>query len=108
MVYYLKWEVDDQPVIQGTDVVKYNILHLNQSKREIVLVVAIDSIELVVSIVFKEDGIYQNLHWGQEDHECEVVNFGVRDSAAETTPYHVCRQDKEANDASVEEGLCSF
>ena len=69
---------------------------------------AINSIELVIPIVFKEDSIYENLYWGQEDHECEVVNFGVRDSTTETTPYHVCCQDKETNNASIEEGLCSF
>jgi hypothetical protein len=56
-VLLLKWEVDDQPVKEGTDEVNHYIIQFNKSEREIVFVMPVNSVKLIVSIVFVENSI---------------------------------------------------
>lgn len=56
-VLLLKWEVDDQPVKKCTNEVNHYIIQFNQCEREIVFVMPVNSVKLIVSIVFVENGI---------------------------------------------------
>jgi hypothetical protein len=67
-----------------------------------------NSIQVVISVSFIEDGIDQNLTWCKEEHEYKVEERSVWHSSTEPTLYHIGCKNQESNKRSVEKSLSSF
>ena len=66
---------------------------------------SVNPVQVLISNVFIESWVDQDLSWSYKQHECVVVEICERQLSAETTKYHVGRKNKEGDQGSVKESL---
>lgn len=65
----------------------------------------VDPVKVVVTVILEKDGVYKNLHWGNENHEPKIVDACERNGATEAASGHVGDHDQEGHQTPVKECL---
>jgi hypothetical protein len=82
-------QVHAKPVKECAYGVYEDTLHLYQGETEIVLVMAVNPVQIFIAHVFVEGRVYQDLARSDEQHEEVIVETGVRELSGEATLDHV-------------------